>query len=54
MVFNIIESEKEIIIIPHDNDTYPWIDMMRNCFPNWYIGCYNGYENCLWTRRNGK
>jgi len=28
----------------------PWdcVDMVRACFSNCYVGCYNGYENCLW------
>ena len=29
---------------------FDWIDCMRSAFPNqhWYVGCYDGYENCLW------
>jgi len=30
------------------HDPWDWIAMMRDAFPNTYIGCYDGYENCLW------
>lgn len=52
MVFRLFETKTQIIIIPHDDRADDWIDMMRNCFPDWYIGCWFGYDDCLWTHKN--
>ncbi len=32
---------------------WDWIDCLWDAFPNdkFYIGCFNGYENCLWQHK---
>jgi hypothetical protein len=46
-----ITEHKNIILFTNQWESYTnpfnWIDMIRDCFPNTYVGCYAGYKNCI-------
>lgn len=46
MIFTLEKSLDGKAVLVMD-DPWPWIDMIRSTIPYSYVGCWDGYENCI-------